>query len=228
MKSALKVTCFIAFLCVGTSLQSAFAQTKADIFDPKTPITLLGMDFSLTKFIGSANNTTVGVNPFGIVHTKDEGKVTNEDFKNNYTLAWNQLFIDETKKYNVAKAVHRESINYALDVTEKANKAIKKDLFSENPGDFKTLTEANITTAVKNYDFGKNQGIGLIFFVEGMSKGMEKEGIWVTFVDMKSKTVLLTVYKENKPGGFGFRNYWAKPIYTLLKDMDSDFKKWNK
>ena len=224
----LKITCIIALLIAGTSLQPVFAQSKADVFDPKVPVTLLGLDFSLTKFIGSANNTSVGVSPFGVVRSKDEGTVTNDDFRDNYTVAWNQLFIDETKKYNVAKAIHRESVNYALDVTEKSNKALKKDFFSNNPGDFKTKTEADITAAVKGYNFGKNDGIGLIFFVEGMSKGMEKEGIWVTFVDMKSKTVLLTVYKENKPGGFGFRNYWAKPIFTLLKDMDSDFKKWNK
>ena len=53
-------------------------------------------------------------------------------------------------------------------------------------------------------------------------------GIWVTFVDMKSKTVLFTTYQTNPPGGFGFRNYWAKPLYTTLKNMESDFKKWSK
>jgi len=61
-----------------------------------------------------------------------------------------------------------------------------------------------------------------------MSKGIESMGIWVTFVDIKSKTVLYTKYETSKPGGFGFRNYWAKPLYETLKDMGDNFKQWSK
>ena len=43
-----------------------------------------------------------------------------------------------------------------------------------------------------------------------MRKGVEKGDpsyatVWVTFVNMKSKTVLLTVKEQAKAGGFGFR-----------------------
>jgi hypothetical protein len=51
-------------------------------------------------------------------------------------------------------------------------------------------------------------------------------GLWITFVDMKGKNVLLTKYIENKPGGFGFMAYWAKPIYLALKDVKSDYNSW--
>jgi hypothetical protein len=64
----------------------------------------------------------------------------------------------------------------------------------------------------------------MMYFVEGMDRGTGEEGIWVTFVDMKSKTVLLTKYESSKGQGSGFRNYWAKPLYVALKEMD--LNKW--
>jgi hypothetical protein len=219
MKPITKFKWLIALFFIVVSTQSLLAQTKSDVFDERLPVTWLGVDYSQTKFIGAATK--------GIVATKENGTVGNDEFRLVFSVQWNQLFIDEMKKYNVAKAVHRQSVKYAIDVALSANKALtQKDFFSNNPGDFKLLNEAAIAGLVKNYDFQKNDGIGLIFFVEGMSKGLESMGVWVTFVDMKSKTVLLTKYETGKPGGFGFRNYWAKPLFTILKNMESDFKKW--
>jgi hypothetical protein len=195
--------------------QSLSAQNKADIFGSTVPITWLGLDFSQTKFIGTATQF------------ESAGQISNAQLKDIYTVAWNQLFINEEKKYNVAAAVHRSFVKYDIDVTLKINQGLtQKDFFSNNPGDFKTITEATIADLVKNYDFKNDDGIGLIFFVEGISKGLDSMGIWVTFVDMKSKTVLLTNYQTAKPGGFGFRNYWAKPYYTVLKNMESQFNVW--
>ena len=215
MKNLLKATiatCFFLFTASTTTL--LFAQTKANIFDGSTEITWLGLDFSQTKFIGAASN-------FG-----DAGEVTNESFKNKYAQGWNHLFIDEMKKYDVAAAVHRTGVKYAIDVTEKANSNLKKDFFSNNPGDYKSIDEAKINAAVKGYDFQGNTGIGMIYFVEGMSKGQKAAGAWVTFVDMKSHTVLFTKYMEGKSGGFGFKNYWAAAFLDILKDVKKQFKGW--
>lgn len=66
----------------------------------------------------------------------------------------------------------------------------------------------------------------MLFFAEGMNKATESMGIWVTFVDMKSKTVLFTKYETAFPGGFGFRNYWTKPLYTVMKNIESNFSAW--
>jgi len=207
MKPYAKFKWLIALLLIGVNAKPLFAQSKSDLTDPKVPITWLGVDYSQTKFIGSPSQF------------KELGSISNEEFRYKYTDAWNMLFVNEQKKYDVAKALHRGSINYAIDVSQKTNNALKKDFFSNNPGDFKKLTEQDISNVVKNYDFQNNSGIGLIFFVEGMSKGMESMGIWVTYVDMKSKTVIQTTYKTAKPGGIGFKNYWAKPLYTILKEM---------
>lgn len=189
--------CFSAF--------SVIAQTKADIFSGSSDITWLGIDFTQTKFIGSATQF------------KDAGEITNSEFRDKYIPSWNQLFINEQKKYDVAKAVKRSEVKYAMDVTEKANNAIKGNFFSDNPNDYKKLDEQKIANLVKGYDFQGKTGIGLLFFIDGMSKSKDEASGWITFVDMKSKNVLLTQYTTGKAGGFGFKNYWAKSFHNMLK-----------
>lgn len=181
------------------------AQTKADIFSGSSDITWLGIDFTQTKFIGSATQF------------KDAGEISSSEFRDKYIPSWNQLFINEQKKYDVAKAVKRSEVKYAMDVTEKANNGIKGNFFSDDPNDYKKLDEQKIANLVKNYDFQGKEGIGLLFFIDGMSKSKDEASGWVTFVDMKSKKVLLTQYTTAKAGGFGFKNYWAKSFLGMLK-----------
>ena len=211
MKSLHKTGWLFAFLFVCLNIQSVSAQSKSDA-GGSGDITFLGLDFSQAKFIGSATQF------------KDAGEITNDRFKD-FTVSWNQLFISEQKKYNVAEMVHRPDIKYAMEVTAKANGAIKKDFFGSNAADFKTLDEKKIANLVNGYDFQGKTGTGLLFFVEGMSKGQQEAGAWVTMVDMKSKKVLSTTYKTGKAGGFGFRNYWAKSWLNIMKEAKSDFKK---
>lgn len=207
MKSTIRLNWFLAFLFICTSTTTALAQTKDDILSGHADITYLGLDFSQTKFIGDATNF------------EEAGAVTNNDFRDKYIPGWAALFIDEQKKYDVAKLIdYKNDIPYDLDVTTKANGLLgKKDFFSSNPSDFKTLTDDKISTIVKKYNFQGKKGVGLIVFIEGMNKGQKQAGGWVTFVDMVSKKVLLTVYETGKPEGFGFKNYWAKAFLNILK-----------
>ncbi|HEY9197051.1 MAG TPA: hypothetical protein VIM77_12330, partial [Mucilaginibacter sp.] len=138
------------------------------------------------------------------------------------------LFVSEPKTYDVAKAIHRDSVHFAFKVTETANNAIKKNFFTENAADYSTLKEANIVELVKNYDFQGQKGIGMMLVVEGMSKANHIAGAWVTFVNMNDKTVLFTVYRQGNARGFGFRNYWAHCWYNILKDFRSDFDTFKK
>jgi len=198
----------IAFCIVCLHISFVSAQTKADIFSGSADITWLGMDFTQTKFIGSATQF------------KDAGEISSSEFRDKYIPGWNQLFINEQKKYNVAEAVKRTEVKYAMEVTEKANNSIKSDFFSNNPSDYKKLDEQKIADMVKKYDYQGKTGIGLIFFIDGMSKGKDEASGWVTFVDMKSKKVLMTEYKTGKAGGFGFKNFWAKSFHNILKSTE--------
>ena len=208
----------LLLLLVGSMAGVAInAQSKADIFDETKTIVWLGLDFTQAKFIGPANQF------------KDAGEITNEQFRDKYAPAWNELFVNEPKKFKVASAVHRTDVDYAIDITEKANSGIKNRDFFTNEGDqYKKLDEGKIDGLVKKYDFKGKKGIGLLFFIDGMSKAKEQAGGWVTFVDMASKKVLLTSYLTGKAGGFGFRNYWAKAFNEILKEVDDNYKSWKK
>lgn len=218
-----KKTWLIAFLLTAVSSLPAVAQsTKADIFSGSARITWLGIDFTQTKFIGTANAKV-----FGIGKRENNGDVSPEEFRDDYTLGWNRLFVNEQKKYDVAESIHHSSVDYAIDVAKTSNAKAKFDkLYSDNPSDFKLIDEAKIASVVKDYDFQNHEGIGYIFFVSGMNKGMDKAGVWITFIDMKAKTVLLTKYYEGKPGGFGLKNYWAKAFLNVMKDVKYDYKGW--
>lgn len=191
-----------------------FAQSKADIFDADKSITWLGMDFTQVKFIGEATQWS------------DAGEITNSQMRDKYFPGWNALFISEKDKYKVADAVRRAEVDYAIDVTEKANNALKGNFFENDGNLYHSLDDKKVADLVKKYDFKGHEGIGMMFFVEGMSKGKEMASMWVTFVDMKNKTVLLTKQMEGKAGGFGFRNYWAKSFLNVLKSIKEDWKSW--
>ncbi len=194
-----------------------WAQSKEDVFNSGTEVTWLGLDFTQLKFIGDA------------AQWKDAGEITNNGMRDKYFPGWNDLFVKEQKKYDVAKAIDRGEVKYALSVTEKANNSLKKpDFFTDDANAYSHLSEQKIEGLVKKYDFQGNKGIGLLFFVESMSKGKEEAAMWVTFVDMNKKSVLFTKRLTEKSGGFGFRNYWAKTFYNALKEMGDDFKKWKK
>jgi hypothetical protein len=202
----------VIFLC--TAANNVNAQTREDIFNGSSEISWLGLDFSQAKFIGTATQF------------KDAGEITNAEMRDKYIPGWNQLFLDEMKKYNVAEAVHRAEVKYEIGITDKANSNFKGDFFSSNSDDYRKLDEEKIKKIVKGYDFKGKTGIGLLFFIDGMSKGKEEANAWVTFVDMKSKTVLFTKNQSGKPKGFGFKNYWAGSFLDILKSAKSNYNSW--
>ena len=46
---------------------------------------------------------------------------------------------------------------------------------------------------------------------------------------LKLEHLLLSERMVGKPGGFGFRNYWAKPVSNIIRDIKKRrYKKWKK
>ena len=185
MKRTKSISLLLALLFI-VNVQVIFAQTKDDLMDGSSEITWLGMDFTQAKFIGQATQF------------KDAGEVSNADFRDKFIPGWNQLYVNEQKKYDVAKVVHRMSVKYGMEVTEKANSGIKRDFFSNNPDDYMTLDAAKVESLVKKYNFQGKKGIGLIFFIEGMSKAKDQASAWVAYVNMNNKTVLASSHIPSK------------------------------
>jgi hypothetical protein len=199
-----KLLLVLSALVFGTQGQAQTDVSK--IINSDKEITWLGVDFTQLKFIGSATQW------------KDAGEITSSQLRDKYFPAWNNLFINEQKKYNVADAVNRAEVGYATEVTEKANNTIKGNLFTDDPDEYSHLTEQKVAQLVSKYDFKGKKGIGMMFFAESFSKGREEGAIWVTFVDMNAKKLLMTKRLTERAGGFGFKNYWAKTLFNALKD----------
>lgn len=190
--------------------------TANDVFNPKTPMTWLGVDFSEVRFIGPATG-------WGEVSTKSP-----TEMRDKYFPEWNSLIINEFEKFKIEDAVARLELDKNIDAVSKANeKTNKKELFSENISDYQSLDEETIKSMLKKYDFSGKDGLGFLLVAEGMSKGREEASYWATFVDMRTKKVLFTKRITGKALGFGFRNYWAGSMKNVFKTMKKEFKNWD-
>jgi hypothetical protein len=191
--------------------QPAFSQTLKDVFtNSESPLVYLGIDFTKTRLL-------------------DQGDAT--DIRNRLFGSINDLVVDEFKKFDIKGAFRKSNVeNYIGPVKEKNEKANIGDIISNNSSDFNRLKESDIVSCVKSLDLKGKEGIGVLFVMEAMRK-IDKKGdaaIWVTFVDLKSKKMLMTERMEEKAkGGFGFRNFWASTIKELIDDIDGiKFKQW--
>jgi len=80
---------------------------------------------------------------------------------------------------------------------------------------------------VKGYNISGKKGVGVVFIMESMSKTAERSSMYITFINMSNGKVIHTERLEEKVGGFGLRNYYAKSIYEALKDIEkTKYKDW--
>jgi hypothetical protein len=198
---------FITLLGVNTNISSA--QSVADVFKSETPVTWLGVDYSDMRFIG----------PLDVSSSQLD----------DYAKVLNDLYVRETKKYNLASAFDKQTITNNLSYVEKANAAMNTDkITSSDSKDMTRYTAETISKIVKAYNI-KESGIGLVYITEALSKNEQEGAYWVTFIDMKNGSVLMTERVKGKAGGFGFRNYWAGSFYSSLKQIKgSSYKEWRK
>jgi hypothetical protein len=88
-----------------------------------------------------------------------------------------------------------------------------------------SINLSRIDEIVKEYQTTETQGIGLVFIMESFNKNLEKGFMWVTFFDIKTKQVLLSVKMEGDAGGVGIRNHWARTFYNVL--LKINMKEWS-
>lgn len=209
MKQNYKTKSLIVILCL--CINSVFAQTFKDIFDPKTTITYLGIDYTHVKVFGH-----------------QDGEVS--DLVDRQFYAINQLVLNEPKKYNVAKALHRTEIPSDVSFVNEKNKTIVDSaIASTDLTNVFHLDKKAIENIVKGYNFGGKTGIGFLIVMESLNKKDERGTLYCTFVDMSTSKVIYTERFTEKPGGFGLRNYWGRPIYEVLDDVaDKKYKEWER
>jgi hypothetical protein len=189
-----------------------FSQDKADVFDPSTEITWLGLDFSGAKFIG------------------DRERLGSESDIRHLIDAINELMITEADKYNVAAAIQRKTVDKEIEVTNEHNAELDVlAMISTDGKDHVHLNRSQVEEIISSYDFKGKSGIGLMFNVESFNKLLEEGSFWITFVTMGSKEVLFTERLTAPPAGFGMRNFWAGSVNGILaKIKKKEFENWRK
>lgn len=202
----------LLFACLVLNAGFAFADNSmADLFNGKTKLTFLGLDFTQAKYVGRVGFT----DPAAI--------------QNQYIASWNNLIEMEPKKFSLQKAFELPDDQYASKVEDmiKFNKAANvADNITEDEA---MLTEDQVKKSVSKYALSEKDGVGLVYVVESLSKTAEKMTVWATFIDLSTKKVLYTEKVEGKAAGFGFRNYWAGAVYKINQAIDSKlYKKWSK
>ncbi|HTE11705.1 MAG TPA: hypothetical protein VK645_12050 [Chitinophagaceae bacterium] len=211
MNRSVKARFFMSFIFAALLSPAAFSQTlKEFINSDATPALYLGIDFTKAKLI-------------------DDPKSDAKEIRDRQFDGINLLVITETKKFDLNAAFHKKNIDHDLGAVNKRNAAVDAEqLMSTNTSDFHRLKEEDINSLVKGFDFGGKNGIGILFVMEAMSKSGKAAAIWVTFIDMKAKKVLLTERLEEKVGmAIGFRNLWASAIKKALDEIEGDkYKQW--
>ena len=169
-------------------------------------LVFFGVDYSRVKLIGDHGNVSGSTMPLD--HIRDT-----------YFNSINEVVMNEQKKFNFEKATDGKKISYDFTSVLAANKSAKTDdmkaITATKPLDLNVVAEM-----VKDYSSSAAKGsVGMVLIVDQMNKFEEAAYFYVTFFDTDSKKLLFTAYVKGKAGGFGYRNYWAGAIASVVKDM---------
>lgn len=187
------------------------AQSVQEVFTQKQ-LTWYGIDFSKAKFIGE----------FGKVTPSNDAQLRDEYFR-----SWNYVVVNEPEKYDFAKFFAKESARVDIAQIETINAGVATGNLMQVTVP-PALTKEQIQAAVKKYDSKEKSGLGLVCLVEAFDKVAATGTLNLVFFDIASKHVLLIKRFQEKPSGFGLRNYWISTIYRALEDSKRNWPIWSK
>jgi hypothetical protein len=191
------------------------AQSEKDVVSARE-ITWLGLDFSKALFVGS------------FTQFADAGEKGGSEIKDKFIPSWNDLVVNERQKYDLKKAYGKDNVIYDLDIVTKRNAGIDVAKMTSLNAQADHIKKEDIGKIVSQYKTSK-KGIGLVYIVDTFDKPEEKGDIWVTFFDMATHKVLVAEKFTGKAGGFGLRNYWAKPVFEVMTKSSADaYEDWAK
>ncbi len=141
-----------------------------------------------------------------------------EQVVHHFPNSWNGLVVDELVD-DMEKGLKKP---IALDVGHMAafNAQSTTDQVIREDGGLADshLGPDAVAAVVKSYQLDQTQGVGLTLVVDRLVKSEEAGCSWLTFFDLASRDVLYTDRVCADAGGFGFRNYWFRPVKTVLRE----------
>lgn len=204
------------FAVIGLTLATSFgfAQTPKDVVTSSGfKFTWVGIDYSHAKFVGNFSQFA------------DAGQKGMIAIKEGYFYNWNELVLREQEKYSVADMLRKEMMNYDVDAMHKINEGTPVE---EMEGRAVEFTKEDVQGFIKDYKFD-NDGIGVMFLAEYLDKYKENACFHVVIFNMENNEIILHDRVIGEAGGFGLRNYWARPILLTMEHVGKrSFKVWKK
>jgi hypothetical protein len=185
---------------------SSNTQTVEDLFQPgDIRISWLGIDFSHVKLIGN------------FAEFFEAGEKSSWQIRDNYFPKWNRIILDEPEKYDIRGMLRIADIYYDIDMIADINaKTPLEDIESYNTPKY---TDKDIESFVGQYDLEGKEGIGVLFIAECLNKNAVEAFFHFVAINMKTKQVLFHERLRGVPNGFGFRNYWANTLFSIIQDI---------
>lgn len=159
-----------------------------------------GIDYSLVKFIGTADQFT------------DLPKIQNYYFR-----AWNDIILAEESKYDLKTAFSVSTLHYDME-----NSCIRSEersmdgIIQTSPY---TITEEQVKSVVaSNIDPAENI-VGAMFVMETLNKLESVSTMWLAVFNVGTGEILYMRRYSGDVGGFGFRNYYARSYYNVIKNL---------
>ncbi len=138
--------------------------------------------------------------------------------KNDLFKHWNNLVFKERKKYDIGRFFNKEQVNYNTKFINQNN--LKTDIANQiiNFDDVQNqvFNKELIQQIVSGYNLDVKDGVGLVFITEYLNGIKSIAAYWITFIDLKTKKVLLTDKVYGKPSGIKPKNYWANSFYNAM------------
>jgi hypothetical protein len=195
---------------------SVQGQNISDLFSKSdTKIYWLGIDFSHVKLIGD------------FTQFAEAGSVGAVTIKNKYFSGWNDLILNESKKYDIVGMFRKPNIYFQTNGISTINSNSETEsMEADTEPNYK---KEDIQSFIKSYDFGAKDGIGLLFVAESLNKRTESGKYHFVAINLTNNEILLHDVFVGKAGGFGLRNYWARSYYEVINEIrDQKYKAWKK
>lgn len=159
-----------------------------------------GIDYTLVKFIGSSDQFA------------DLPKI-----QNTYFRSWNELIQVESDKYDLNKAFSVATVHYNMENT--IIRSQERDMSGIVQLDSYTIDEEQVKSVVaRNVDPAIDQ-VGAMFIMETLNKVQQVSTMWLAVFNVASGEILYMRRYSGGVGGFGFRNYYARSHYNVIKNL---------
>jgi hypothetical protein len=206
----------ILSLIIFCFITPVFGQNAKSFFSENDPnkIYYLGIDYSHAKFIGDFNQ---------FAEAGAQGMIL---IKNKYFDGWNKVVTSEPQKYNLNEMLRKDMIYNDLTAISEINQSTDIDqMEAENAIEY---TKENIQTFVNKYKL-TNSGYGIVFIAESLDKNRKIGTFHIAIINMETNKILIHDVFLGQAGGFGLRNYWARPVFEIIDQIRRrDYKKWKK